>query len=117
MRAELLRALALHHDGHSAAGAALLRTLLPRLAAVQPADMYLPDAWWIAQQVFSGIGADDEAAAALASGVRWIRQVALPQVPEPFRDSFLQRNPTNRALLNRAAASNGRDIQGGSARQ
>ena len=24
---------------------------------------------------------------------------ALPNVPEPFRDSFLQRNPSNRALL------------------
>jgi hypothetical protein len=28
-----------------------------------------------------------------------VRRVALPQVPAEFRDSFLQRNPTNRALL------------------
>jgi len=25
--------------------------------------------------------------------------VALPNVPEEFRDSFMQRNPVNRALL------------------
>ena len=29
----------------------------------------------------------------------WVRRVALPQVPDEFRDSFLQRNPSNRALL------------------
>jgi hypothetical protein len=28
-----------------------------------------------------------------------VRSVALPQVPAPFIDSFLQRNPVNRALL------------------
>jgi hypothetical protein len=36
---------------------------------------------------------------ALARGAQWVRRVALPQVPEEFRDSFLQRNPSNRALL------------------
>ena len=76
-----------------------LRELLPRLQGVQPADMYLPEAWWIAVQVFDACGASDEALQALASAAHWIRQVALPQVPEAFRASFLQRNPTNRALL------------------
>jgi hypothetical protein len=28
-----------------------------------------------------------------------VRHVALPNVPPEFRESFLQRNPTNRALL------------------
>ena len=28
-----------------------------------------------------------------------VRRVALPHVPDEFRDSFMQRNPTNRALL------------------
>jgi hypothetical protein len=36
---------------------------------------------------------------ALARGAQWVRRVALPQVPDAFRDSFLQRNPANRALL------------------
>ncbi|HEX7441320.1 MAG TPA: BTAD domain-containing putative transcriptional regulator [Caldimonas sp.] len=103
MRAGLLRALALHRANRSDDAAALLRELLPRLDTVQPADMYLPDACWIAVQVFDTCAASDEAAMALAQGIRWIRQVALPHVPEAFRDSFLNRNPTNRALL--AAAS------------
>ena len=99
VRAGLLHALALHRAGRSAEAAAALRELLPRLQGVQPADMYLPEAWWIAVQVFDACGASDEALQALASAAHWIRQVALPQVPEAFRASFLQRNPTNRALL------------------
>ena len=105
MRANLLRAFALHRAHQSAAAAALLRELLPRLAQSQPADMYLPDAWWIAHQVFSACGAIDDAAMALARATAWIRQVALPHVPDPFRDSFLHRNPTNRALLSAAGAA------------
>jgi hypothetical protein len=103
VRAGLLRAFALHRADRSEEGAARLRKLLPRLDQVAPADMYLPDAWWIAAQVFDAGGAGDEALMALAQGARWIRQVALPHVPEAFRDSFLQRNPTNRSLLAAAA--------------
>jgi hypothetical protein len=99
MRAGLLRAHALHRGGRSIDGATQLRALLPKLDTVVPADMYLPDAWWIAAQVFDACGTTDEALMALAHGARWIRQVALPHVPEAFRDSFMQRNPTNRALL------------------
>ncbi len=103
MRAGLLRALALHRDHRQVESAAQLRAMLPRLDEVVPADMYLPDAWWIAVQVFDACDASDEAMMALAHATRWIHRVALPNVPEAFRDSFLQRNPTNRALL--AAAS------------
>ena len=103
MRADLLRALALHRANRPEDAATLLRELLPRLDRVQPADMYLPDARWIAVQVFDACGASDEATMALAQGTWWIRQVALPHVPEAFRDSFLHRNATNRELL--AAAS------------
>jgi len=99
MRAGLLRALALHRDQRQGESAAQLRALLPRLDEVAPADMYLPDAWWIAVQVFDACGASDEAMMALAHATRWIHKVALPNVPEAFRDSFLQRNPANRALL------------------
>ena len=99
MRAGLLRALALHRGGRSTEAARQLRGLLPRLDKVQPADMYLPDAWWIAVQVFDACSATDEAMMALARGTHWIRQVALPHVPEAFRASFLERNETNRSLL------------------
>ena len=109
MRAGLLHALSLHRGGQSSEAAAQLRTLLPRLATVVPADMYLPDAWWIAAQVFDACGTSDEAMMALAQGTRWVRQIALPHVPDAFRDSFLQRNPTNRALL---AAAGRRSVSG-----
>ena len=103
MRAGLLHAAALHRGDEAMKAAALLRTLLPRIGEVQPADMYVPEAWWIAVQAFDACGASDEATMALAQGIRWIRQHALPHVPEAFRDSFMQRNPVNRAML--AAAS------------
>ena len=99
LRAALLRTRALHEAGSHQEALAQLRAVLPLLERLQPVDMYVPDAWWIALQVFDANGADDEAMGALAAGTRWIRQVALPHVPEPFRESFLHRNETNRALL------------------
>jgi hypothetical protein len=35
--------------------------------------------------------------------VRWITATALPDVPPPFRESFLQRNPVNRRVLTTAS--------------
>ena len=49
--------------------------------------------------MFEASGDGDQAMMALAHGALWVRRTALPNVPEAFRDSFLQRNPTNRALL------------------
>jgi hypothetical protein len=100
---ELLAAHALHQAGRPDEAAGEPRRLLPMLEQTLPADLYLPEAWWIAIQAFDAVGAGDEAAMALALALRWIHQVALPQVPESFRESFLQRDPTNRWLL--AAAS------------
>jgi hypothetical protein len=45
-----------------------------------------------------------EAAGSLAlTGAEWLQRTAQAAMPEPFRDSFLQRNPVNRALLTLAA--------------
>lgn len=98
-RARLLHAAMLHRGGRSGDAAPQLRKLLASLATVQPADMYLPEAWRIGVHVFEACGAADEATMALAEATRWIRQTALPNVPEAFRDSFLNRNAVNRALL------------------
>ena len=76
-----------------------MRELVPLLSTVQPADLYFGHAWWLAAQVFEASGDGDEALMALAHGAQWVRRVALPNVPEEFRDSFMQRNPINRALL------------------
>jgi hypothetical protein len=85
-----------------------MRDIVARLDEVLPADLYLGEAWWIAAQVFDANGDGDEALMALARGAQWVRRVALPQVPEEFRDSFLQRNAANRALL---AAADRRPVQ------
>ena len=60
---------------------------------MQPADLYFGHAWWLAAQVFEASGDGDQALMALAHGAQWVRRVALPNVPEEFRDSFMQRNP------------------------
>jgi DNA-binding SARP family transcriptional activator len=99
LKAELLRAQAQSGAGQTAEAAQAMRGLVERMGEVQPQDLYFGEAWWIAAQVFDANGDGDEALMALARGAQWVRRVALPQVPEEFRDSFLQRNPSNRALL------------------
>ena len=99
MKARLLRAHALSRIGQTDAAATAMRELVPQLSTLQPADLYLGHAWWLAAQVFEASGDGDEALMALAHGAQWVRRVALPNVPEEFRDSFMQRNPINRALL------------------
>jgi tetratricopeptide (TPR) repeat protein len=99
LKAGLLRAQAQADAGQTAAAAQAMRGLVERMGEVQPQDLYLGEAWWIAAQVFDANGDGDESLMALARGAQWVRRVALPQVPEEFRDSFLQRNQSNRALL------------------
>lgn len=64
-----------------------------------PEFMYLPELHFVAWRILDKAGASDEAIAALKAGTDWIRGHALPQVPAPFLDSFLNRNPVNRELL------------------
>jgi hypothetical protein len=48
--------------------------------------------------------AGDGAAAAEALGAAsWIQRTALPNVPDEFKDSFLNRNPVNRSILTTAS--------------
>jgi DNA-binding SARP family transcriptional activator/tetratricopeptide (TPR) repeat protein len=68
-----------------------------------PESMYRPEASLVAAQALAQAGAPAEAAAAIKAGSDWIRSHALPNVPVPFLDSFLHRNPVNRELLAAAA--------------
>lgn len=99
VKAALLRAYAQCRAGQTAAAAAAMREVVAEMVRVAPADLYRGQAWWLAAQVFDVNGDSAEALMALAQGTDWVRRVALPQVPDAFRDSFLQRNPANRALL------------------
>jgi len=73
------------------------------LPTFHPIDCYPPTAAAIGRDIFLARRDPDRAAACLVRGVEWIQKIALPQVPEAYRDSFLNRNSVNRALL--AAAS------------
>jgi DNA-binding SARP family transcriptional activator len=87
-------------QGRTDAAAAEAQTLLTLLdGGVAPDSMYRAEAWWLAGQALSVAGHQEAAQAALQKGARWITQTALPQVPPAFIDSFLHRNPVNRALL------------------
>jgi hypothetical protein len=99
-----MKARLLEIEAHSCAGAkeeasAEAAEVLPKLADCQPADMYWPEAQWIVAQALKGAGADQAADDVLGQAANWIEHEALSQVPPPFRDSFLQRNPVNRAVL------------------
>jgi tetratricopeptide (TPR) repeat protein len=85
--------------GQTAEAAAAMRELVTEIARMPPVDLYRGEAWWLAAQVFDAAGDSAQALLALAQGTDWVRRVALPNVPEAFRESFLTRNPTNRALL------------------
>jgi tetratricopeptide (TPR) repeat protein len=68
-----------------------------------PESMYRPEANLVVGHALAHAGARPEAAAVFRAGTDWIRSHALPHVPVPFLDSFLHRNPVNRALLATAA--------------
>jgi hypothetical protein len=98
-KARLRRAQAQAACGQVGEAAAAMRALVAQWESVPPADITLAESWWAAAQVFDAAGDGDDALMALGRGAQWLRRVALPNVPEAFRDSFLQRHPAHRALL------------------
>jgi hypothetical protein len=92
-RCELMLRLGLLDDAAAAA-----RTLVARCDREgMPPGLYAPEVWWVAHQC---LRSGDPAAAhlALQRAGNWIRLTALPQVPELFRRSFLERNTVNAAV-------------------
>jgi DNA-binding SARP family transcriptional activator/tetratricopeptide (TPR) repeat protein len=99
MKARLLAALAALRSGDKASAGARWNELQGLLPTLHAADCYPPLAAAIGGEILSASAEPDRAAELLATAVTWIRQTALPQVPDAFRESFLHRNPVNRALL------------------
>ena len=90
--------------GRSAAAADAAHALLALFDSGHAPDaMYRAEAWWVAHQALAAAGQREDAERALRAGERWLREVALPQVPPAFIDGFLNRNAVNRALLAAAA--------------
>jgi DNA-binding SARP family transcriptional activator len=75
------------------------------LAALALADdgccdtVTLPAELWLHAGCALAAADDPRAADVIERGRRWVVDTAASQVPEPFRDSFLHRNPVNRELL------------------
>ncbi len=103
VKAHVARARHLLRQGETDRAVSVLREAPRHLRGVQPVDMYRAEAWWIEFEVFSAAGDHVDATTSLASAVDWINTVALPNVPDEFSDSFLNRNPINRAILTTAS--------------
>jgi tetratricopeptide (TPR) repeat protein len=99
--ADALRQLGRHRQAARSA----LRAVSMADAACLPHDLYLGEFWWLVHQALQAAG-HRQAATALSRGEAWVRDQALPHVPDVFRDSFLNRNAVNRQLL--AAAQRAR---------
>ena len=64
----------------------------------------LPAELWLhCGRALAAAGDAAHAGEVLARGRAWLHATAREHVPEPFRDSFLHRNPVNRELLALAA--------------
>ncbi|HTN50425.1 MAG TPA: BTAD domain-containing putative transcriptional regulator [Burkholderiaceae bacterium] len=101
LKARLLAVRSTLHGGDVGAAAARWAALQPSLASQQAADCSPVFAAAVGFEVLRAAGEHERAAAALAPAVAWLRQAA-SQVPEAFRDSFLDRNPVHRGVLTAA---------------
>jgi hypothetical protein len=63
-------------------------------SALLPAEL-----WLNCGRALAAAGDAAHATEVLARDHDWLHSTAAEQVPEPFRDGFLHRNPVNRELL------------------
>jgi DNA-binding SARP family transcriptional activator len=94
---------ALQAVGDHAAAAALAHQKLAEFSRRAPVSMYPPELWWILFRALEAAGDAETASDCLHRAVTWINSTALPHVPDEFKDSFLNRNPINRAILTTAS--------------
>jgi DNA-binding SARP family transcriptional activator len=94
MRLRLLLA-----SGDEASAAAVATALLQRIEPHGvPAALFPPELWWLAYQALR-VHQPALAKTTLLQAAQWLRRTALEHVPDHHRQSFLTRNPVNRAVL------------------
>ena len=89
--------VAAEFDPRRARGEALAALALAderQTTALLPAEL-----WLNCGRALAAAGDAAHAAEVLKRGHDWLHKTAAEQIPEPFRDSFLHRNPVNRELL------------------
>lgn len=102
--AGLVRLRLLLATGDAGTSAAAAGVLLERIEAFgPPAGIYPPELWWHAHLALKRPHAA-LAANALAQAAQWLRDTAANHLPALHRESFLARNPINRAVLAAAQA-------------
>lgn len=91
------RAQALAQAGDAAPGVlpALLRHVEHELPRRQAPNVYPPAVLLRCHAAWTTLGAHADAQRCHQAAGHWLQTQALPQVPAPFVDSFLQRNPSN----------------------
>ena len=94
---------ALRRAGRHNESARTARELTDDLATRASIGLYPAEYWWLIFQAFNAAGDRTAALAALRRGADWIRATALAHVADEFKDSFLDRNPVNRAVLTTAS--------------
>ena len=86
------------------AQAAPVRALPHVVQALQLAERYLPDSfylpemWLVATRVLRATGQPAPANRVLDDGLRWVKTIHATHVPQAFQESFLHRNAVNQAL-------------------
>jgi DNA-binding SARP family transcriptional activator len=98
LEAEARCAQAAARAGLAREAADYARDALARLRDTLPTNLYRGEVWLAAARAF-GQYAPQEQAAVLRDARLWIESTAKRRIPEPYRDSFLHRNPVNRELL------------------
>lgn len=94
---------ALRRAGRDEEAARSARDLTNDLGTRAAIGLYPAEYWWVMYQAFVATGDSTSALTSLRRGVEWIRGVEKANVPEEFKESFLDRNPVNRALLTTAS--------------
>ncbi|MDP2370978.1 ATP-binding protein [Rhodoferax sp.] len=97
--AAMVRGAGIAADVDPIAAARYARSALA-LSTRRQSTMLLPAELWLhGARALLAAGETAPARQLLAIGREWLRCTARDRVPEPFRDSFLNRNPVNRDLL------------------
>jgi DNA-binding SARP family transcriptional activator len=89
---------ALRRAGETGMSAHVAGELIDDLERFAAIGMYPAEYRWIIFQAFDAAGKKSEARMALGRGDAWVRSTVQSHVADEFKDSFLERNPVNRAI-------------------
>lgn len=96
--AAAVRLGALHATGCAEAAVAAAFELEQLLLGCRSTLLYPPELQLACFRAHTAFGQRDDAARCLTDARNWIRRVALPNVPDAYRDTFLNRHAVNMAV-------------------